>query len=478
MSGIERRKKVVVLGAGVTGLSAAYRLSRSGDVQVDVVEKEALPGGVCRSFTEGDFILDHGPHKFYTLIDGILDELCALMGDDLLERDKTQSLYFAGKYFSFPLKMSEMVLKFPPTTSAQVLLSYAAQILKNQFAPKQAITYEDFIVERFGRGLYQQIFEPMARKVFGAPEGLDRKLAEVRVSTPGLMAVIKQVLFKSKVDRTVSAPMFHYPKYGYGMIPQRLQEKSEANGAKYHLGAKVLKIETKDGKASAVVIENKNGETVRLECDYIVYTIPLSALEKLLMSEVSPEIREATRFVSYRHSIIYYYLLKSEPVLPAIWVFCPESKFRFGRLSEMVKFSPHTAPPGHTSLMVDFTCEGNDPVWSMDDKALGEMLYQQLEPMKLFGRPQILKSFSKRFPNLYPTYSVGYQKHIAAIRSLEKQLNNLFFIGRLGDFNYNNADQCLDMGFRAADHIIEKGGVDLGWQQLRSQQFEQYKIVD
>jgi len=472
------KKKVIVLGAGVTGLSAAYRLSKNADIQVDVIEKELLTGGVCRSFTDGDFILDHGPHKFYTLIDGILDELTAIMGADLLERDKTQTLYLGGKYFSFPLKMSEMVLKFPPTKSAEVLLSYALQILKNRFAPKQATTYEEFIVERFGRGLYQQIFEPMARKVFGAPEGLDRKLAEVRVSSPGLMAVIKQVLFKSKVDRTVSAPMFHYPKYGYGMIPQRLQEKSQANGATYHLGAKVLKIETVNGQASAVVMEDRSGKTVRLECDYLIYTIPLSLLDKLIMTEIPEGIREAARSISYRHSIIYYYLLKSEPVLPSIWVFCPEAKFRFGRLSEMVKFSPHTAPPGHTSLMVDFTCEPNDSVWSMDDAAMGEMLLKQLEPMGLFQRNQILKSFSKRFYNLYPTYSVGYHRHLAAIRSLERQMNNLFFIGRLGDFNYNNADQCLDMGFRAADHIIHQGGVDKGWQELRASQFEQYKIVD
>ncbi len=474
----EGKKKVVVLGAGVTGLSAAYRLSKNPNYQVDVVDKELLAGGVCRSFKEGEFILDHGPHKFYTLIDGILEELKGIMGDDLLERDKTQMLYLSGKYFTFPLKMSEMVLKFPPLKSAKVLISYALQIFKNKLAPKRAVTYEDFIVERFGRGLYSEIFEPMARKVFGAPEGLDRKLAEVRVSSPGLMAVIKQVLFQQKVDRTVSAATFHYPKLGYGMIPQRLEEKSRANGARYHLGAKVLKIETTNGKASAVVLENQAGETVRLECDYLIYTIPLSALDKLLMTEVPEAIREASRSVTYRHSIIYYFLLKSEPVLPAIWVFCPEKKFRFGRLSEMAKFSPYTSPEGHTALMVDFTCEPNDPVWSMDDKAMGEMLLAQLEPMKLFKKDQILKSFSKRFYNLYPTYAVGYQKHLGAIRSLERKMNNLFFIGRLGDFNYNNADQCLDMGFRAADHIIEKGGVDQGWQELRSNQFETYKIVD
>src|SRR3954471_511911 len=103
------RKKVVILGAGVTGLGAAHHLAKSG-AEVHLVDKEATAGGVCRSFREGDFIFDYGPHKFYTLLDGILEELMSVMGDDLLERDKAQSLYMHGKYYDFPLRMSEMVL--------------------------------------------------------------------------------------------------------------------------------------------------------------------------------------------------------------------------------------------------------------------------------------------------------------------------------------------------------------------------------
>ncbi|MBI4402571.1 MAG: FAD-dependent oxidoreductase, partial [Deltaproteobacteria bacterium] len=176
----EEKKKVVVLGAGVTGLGTAYRLSREGGFDIEVLDKDDSVGGLCRSFREGDFILDYGPHKFYTLLDGILDEFKQLMGDELLEREKTQNLYMNEKYYSFPLKMSEMVKNFPPTKSAGILLSYAAQILKNFIHSTNSRSYEEFIVERFGQGLYQQIFAPMAKKIYGPPEKLDRKLAEVR----------------------------------------------------------------------------------------------------------------------------------------------------------------------------------------------------------------------------------------------------------------------------------------------------------
>lgn len=475
---MNRRKKVVVLGAGVTGLASAYRLSRNPEYEVHVVEKEAAVGGLCQSFTDGDFILDYGPHKFYTLLDGVVEELKSIMGDDLLEREKTQTLFMGGKYFQFPLKMSELLTRFPPLKSSQFLVSFAYQLFKNQWDKKEAKTYEDFLVERFGRAIYGQVFEPMAKKMFGMPQELDRKLAEVRVSAPGLFAILKQLLLKTSVDRTVNAPSFHYPRLGYGMIPDRLKEKAEQNGAQFYLGSKVVKINVQAGKIGSITLETRSGETLNIPCDHLIYTIPLSMLDRLIPVGLPEDIRRAARQVDYRHSIVYYFLLRSQPVLPSLWTFFPESKFRFGRLSEMAKFSPFTAPPGHTALMVDFTCLENDPVWSMDDKAMGELLYDQMKCLKLFEKNQIVKSFSKRFRNFYPIYNVGYQNNIQSIRRLETQFNNLFFIGRLGDFNYNNADQCLDMGFRAADHIIHSGGVRSGWHEVREKNFETYRIVD
>jgi len=474
---MSERKKVVILGAGVTGLASAYRLAKDTDFEVHVIDKAPVAGGVCRSFTHGEFILDHGPHKFYTLLDGITEELCDLMGGDLLERDKTQSLYMEGKYFSFPLKMSEMMLKFPPAKSVGILVSYAMQVIKNLASKADIRTYEEFITSRFGKGLYQKIFEPMAKKIYGEPSKLDRKLAEVRISSPGLMSVIKQILFPSKISKEISAPKFHYPKKGFGMIPLRLQQAAEKNGVHFHLNTNMLNIGITNNRVSGVTIENAEGFRETLECDQLIYTIPVSHLANMITS-LPAEYREAAKFTKYRHTIIYYFLLKSKPILPSMWVFFPEGKYRFGRVSEMVKFSPDTCPKDHTALMVDYTCEDGDPTWAMDDQELGDFLLEQMAPLKLFDPKKIVGRFSKRFKNFYPVYSVGYQEKLKSIRKLEGLYKNLYFVGRLGDFNYNNSDQCLDMGFRVADQIKNEGDVGQNWQDLRKGHFESYRIVD
>ncbi|MCB0417845.1 MAG: FAD-dependent oxidoreductase [Bdellovibrionales bacterium] len=470
-----KEKNIVVLGAGVTGLSAAYRLSKDPAVKVYVIEKRNAVGGLCGSFKDGDFVLDYGPHKFYTLLDGIVDELKELMGEELMERDKAQSIYMHGRYYTYPLKMTEMLTRFPLSESFKILFSYGTQLLKNFISNKDAVTYEEFIKERFGNGLYQSIFAPMAEKIYGDPSKLDRKLAEVRISSPGLLSVVKQLLFRSKIDKSIQAPKFHYPQMGYGRIPEKMREIAERNGATFHLGAEVNRLEIHDGKVAAVQFTDGNGDRQRLVCDELIYTIPIAQIGKLI-PDYSPRLESVCEKVKSRNVIIYYFLLKSGPILPSMWVFFPEQEFRFGRLSEMTKFSPSTAPAGHTALMVDFTCDPEDPVWKMSDQALGDLLLGQLEPLNLFQADQVVKRFSKRFQSFYPVYNVGFQNNLNEIRELEGRFKNLYFIGRTGDFNYNNADQCMDMGFQAADHILGRRKGE--WNGLRTERFDRYKIVD
>lgn len=470
-------KKVIVLGAGVTGLSAAYRLSQFPDTEVQVLEKEKTVGGLCQSFREGEFILDYGPHKFYSNVPGVTEAMCDVMGDDFLLRDKTQKIYMRKRYFAFPLSLFEMLTRFSPLKSFHILWSFGIQTIKNLSSSKPVRTYEEFVVTKFGLALYRQIFEPMARKMFGDPTTLDKKLAEVRISSPGLVSVIKQVLFSRKVDRTVSAPEFHYPKEGFGKIPEKLKEKAEENGARFHLGVRVSRIEQKNGQISGVRIVDADGSDRFIPCDHLIFTIPIQAISDL-MPDLPAEVRQAARFVKFRHTVVYYFLLKKENVLPAMWSFYPEKQFRFGRLSEMTKFSPVTAPIGHTAVMADFTCTDEDPEWNLSDEDLGEEILKQMQPLKLFSRSEIVKMFSKRFRNIYPVYQLGYEEKIAKLRDLEKGFSNLYFAGRLGDFNYNNSDQCFDMGFSAANHIHEKGRVGEEWVLLRQERFQKYKIVD
>ena len=75
---------IVVLGGGVAGLASGYYLARAG-FPVTVVERNPVVGGLCGTFDVDGFALDHGPHKLYSVVPGVLDEIRRIMDGRLIE---------------------------------------------------------------------------------------------------------------------------------------------------------------------------------------------------------------------------------------------------------------------------------------------------------------------------------------------------------------------------------------------------------
>ncbi len=99
---------VVVLGGGIAGLAAGYYLARDG-WPVTIVERAPAVGGLCGSFESHGFTLDHGPHKLYSVVPGILDEIRALMGDGLIEHKKKNRIRLLDRFMSYPLSLGNLL---------------------------------------------------------------------------------------------------------------------------------------------------------------------------------------------------------------------------------------------------------------------------------------------------------------------------------------------------------------------------------
>src|SRR2546426_2744336 len=119
---------VVVLGGGVAGLAAAYYLARDG-WPVTVVEKAAALGGLCGSFQSHGFTLDHGPHKLYSVVPGILDEIRSLLGDRLIEHKKRNRIRLLGRYLDYPLRLGNLLPLLGPVRATRLGLGYAAALV-------------------------------------------------------------------------------------------------------------------------------------------------------------------------------------------------------------------------------------------------------------------------------------------------------------------------------------------------------------
>jgi len=455
--------KVVVLGAGPTGLSVAWKLSSK--CSVTVIDSSHRIGGVGYSFKHKDFILDYGPHKIYTQLPGIMDQFIDLVGDDLLVIRKKNSLRIKGKNFEFPLKISQIIMGLP-IDGMKCLASYAESIVTPK---KPEASYEDYVIKRFGKGIYRLLFRDFAWKVWGDPRQLTEELARRRIPVSSLSSLLKSMIIK---DKEMSAEHFYYPKKGSMQIWDEMKKRIEKNKSKIILNTSPVSIKHGKKKGYEITLSNKK----KISADFVVSTIPIHSMLSILKPSPPKEVVESSEKIKYKSAVIAYFILKKENALKDSWIFFPEKQFIFNRISEMRRFSKFTCPPGKTALMADITCEFGDKIWSMPEAEICRKALLDIEKAGIAKEEEVEECFIKKIPVTYPVYSIDYKPNLRKILDYLAGLENFLTIGRHGLFNYNNVDQCLDMGKVTAEHILSKGS-GAEWEE-KIKYFESYRIVD
>src|SRR5439155_22779567 len=118
------KTKVAIIGAGPAGLTAGYLLSKE---EVDVIVLEADPGyvgGISRTVTYKGFHFDIGGHRFFSKSKAVEDLWTELLPRDLLERPRSSRIYYRGRFFSYPLKAADALIKLGVIESLRCVASY------------------------------------------------------------------------------------------------------------------------------------------------------------------------------------------------------------------------------------------------------------------------------------------------------------------------------------------------------------------
>ena len=467
-------QSVVILGGGVAGLAAGHYLARAGHA-VTVVERGPVTGGLCASFKSHGFTLDYGPHKLYSVVPGILDELRSIMGDGLLEHRKKNRIRLLGRYMDYPLSLGNLLPLLGPVRATKLGLGYAGALAGGLLGRREPASYEEYILQRFGRGVYELVFEPLAWKVWGDPKQLSAELARARIPSGGASELILRLLELRANTEDLDAKFFYYPKGGFGAWPERLAEGIRAAGGRLLTGATPRKLERQGGIVRAVEVE-AGGASERLPCDVLISSIPIHALAALLHPG-DAEVEAETRRLRLRDLALVYVILKQDRLTDDHWIFFPERQYPFNRLFEQKAMSAELGPEGRTAVCCDITCDEGDALWSSPDEALVKRCLDAMVEAGL-TRPEALDTgFVKRFRRFYPMYTVDFRERLGAVYDRLRVAENLILTGRLGMFNYNNSDHCLDMGRFIATEMDRGQSPREIWAGLE-ERVRSYKIVD
>ena len=366
-------KNATVLGAGITGLYIGSRLSEKG-YNVTVIEKTSKIGGMTSSFNYEDFILDYGPHKFYTQLPGIYDEFKRIVGEgNYLIVKKRNSIRLFDRYFDFPVKMSQLFTNISPVLAFKIGIDF----IKAKMNKRKILTYEDYFINGFGETGYNSVFKSFAEKVWGSPERLSEELARRRSPASNIFDVLKTVFVKNKKD--VNAEYFYYPKKGYGVMCDALAKAIKKSKGVILLNTKPEKINVRNDKVVSIDLINKTGKKKKINCDLLVSSLSITELPYLLNPLPTKKILASADRLKFRALIISYVFLKKRRALKDNWLFFPEKDFCFNRVAEQKSFSEETCPADKTVLTAEITCNYGDEMYNSTDEKKKEIVLRDLE---------------------------------------------------------------------------------------------------
>jgi len=453
----------IILGAGLAGLSCAYRLAAKG-TKVMVLEKEPVLGGLAASREAHGLYYDYGPHRFHSQKTHIIDFLKELMGDNLIIQKRKSEIFMNSNFFVYPLSTSNILENMPKHVLLKCFYDYILARIKSFFSSSADDSFESWVIKRFGKTLYQIFFGTYTQKVLGLPPSkISKDWAQQRIHLLSLWSVVENAIFKSKNPPRAHTNNFYYPREGgIGQIAEALAKKILENGSQILLAAKIINIKCTQsgiGKSTiqSVVFEH-NGKRYEEKVSQLMSTIPITSLPALLDSPFLLEKKSVFEKVKFRSLIFAYLVLDVGLFSDSQWIYLPEERFFCNRLSEPKNFSKYNLPDNKTIICAEISCDYQDEKWNMDPEEVKKNVLRDIEQLgsKKIGKENISGYFCHKIHHSYPVYTMNYKNDIDAANQLLSSFENLDCFGRNALFKYGNMDHVIEMGFKTADKFILK----------------------
>ncbi len=441
------RKRIAVIGAGPAGLTAAYQLCKGG-YSIDVYEADKEVGGMCKTIELWGSKVDLGPHRFFSTDPKVNRLWLEIVGEDYQMVNRLTRIFYKNKYYEYPLKPVNAFVNLGAMETIGCIASYARQLLVRQ---QKADDFETWVVNRFGRRLFNIFFKSYSEKLWGIKcSELDADFAAQRIKKLSLYEAVKNAFMGGGGHKTL-VDEFAYPTEGTGMVYKRMAEKIRSLGGTINTSTPVKKVHMKNG--SAVSVELMTG--VVHPYDRVVSTMPLTRLVQS-MDDVPSVVLEAVKKLEFRDTILVYLLVEGIDLFPDNWLYIHSPELETGRITNFRNWVPTLyGEQEHTILALEFWCNDEDERWKFDDQKLIDLAVGNIIATGLTGTRKILGGHVIRIPRCYPVYRKGYKEHLVPVQNWLDTIENLHTIGRYGAFKYNNQDHSILMGIMLAENIMQ-----------------------
>lgn len=449
------KKRFVILGGGVSGLSLAWKLAEKGQ-QVTVLEARADVGGLAGTVYEDGFALDYGPHSFFSENQKMVDVFEDLFSHSLKPLKRRVKFFYQGRYLDYPFTPSGILVQMGFFSGLKAVLSFLKESLfpSKKTLPNKEQSVEEWAIHSFGEQLYKGFFKPYTEQFWKMPcsELSARSIpAHTRVS---FLNTLKVMLMKPVVEKGASQverenlPTY-YPKTGYAEYPEKIAEKIREYGGEVKLKSRVTKLEKLESGCLQVTYESSEGESI-IEADHATSTIPIPNFVKMIHPKPPQEILDSLEFIDYRPILVLGLVTKKQNILgDAMYIYQMDRPYN--RIFEANKFSEGTSPEGYNILGCEIACQRTCAEWNASEEDLYKQCIETLTKDGFLTEKDVERTMLIKSPYAYPIYRLGYAEHLDRVLSYIQQYEGLSALGRMGEFRYTDTDKCMASAFELAE---------------------------
>ena len=521
----QAQKTAVIIGAGPAGLTAAYRLLKETQIHPIVLEAGKEAGGISRTVCYHGNRMDIGGHRFFSKNQEVMNfwkELMPIQGGDavddallgrakplepggpdperedrvMLVRDRVSRIFYLRRFFDYPISLK-------PQTFINMGLGRTFRsgfgYIRSALFKREEKTLADFMINRFGRPLYEMFFEDYTRKVWGRdPSELSADWGAQRIRglslSKAVLAILKKPFEKrgdigQKNVETSLIEQFLYPKKGPGQLWETLAAEVVRLGGEIRYGWDVEGVgaDTQGRKVRAVSARTPEGLR-EVETDYVLSSMPVSDLVRGMGDAAPASVRGTALALPYRDFITVGLLVKKlkirnatkistvSDIVPDCWIYIQERDVHIGRLQIFNNWSPYMVKDLKNTVWVglEYFCNEGDELWEMPDGAFIDFAVQELAKIGMVDPADVLDATRIRVKKAYPAYFGAYER-FGEVRDFLDTFENLYCIGRNGQHRYNNMDHSMLTAMEAVRSIREGGGKAAVWDVNTEESYQEEK---
>lgn len=402
--------KIAVLGAGVSGLSAARMLKDKGH-EVVVYEKNPTIGGLARSrYVNGMLYDPHGGHILNSKHKEVMDWVFSIYPKENWQyTDRNAKIFFSGKYVSYPFELSLCEL------DADDAVDCVHDFVLSQMGPEPD-NFKDWLTWNFGKSIADFYMIPYNEKIWAYPlEDMGTGWMRGKMPLPTKKEIIRSVILKDPKERKMPHSSFYYPLHG------GIQSMVNAIG-------EGLNIHTDFTIKSIKKVNDKWNVNDEGQYDKIISTIPLPELPGVM--ELPEKVVNLIKGLKYNSLTT---VLFDCPKTDITWLYIPSHDYKCHRVGYQSALTPYANPDTTRGC-------GALEVIGTSFKVTDDIVNDNTLPKELGFEKILDQQFSEY---AYVIHDKAYDTNVNGIKEYFKGDSSFNLLGRWATWNYKNMDLCM-----------------------------------